>query len=85
MLVGLHYKFLHPPDYDLDWMCRALDLPENIVKLCKLVAGRRAVYLLRLRAIYRPMIKASLADNFNQRVQGNRFFLFDKIFLFPSP
>ncbi|CAK0906838.1 unnamed protein product, partial [Prorocentrum cordatum] len=81
LLVGLHYKFYHPPDFEIERMIRALGLPAPIRELCKGMAEHCETCLQRQRAMNKPSIKMTIAVRFNERARADLFFVFEKTWL----
>ncbi len=80
-LLGLHIKFWHASLSDMSRMLYrgghgkdVLDLLPEVLKRCKECQERA-------RTMSKPLIKASLATHFNDRVQTDLFFLWDRCYV----
>ncbi|CAK0791575.1 unnamed protein product, partial [Prorocentrum cordatum] len=82
LLLGFHLKFWHATPDEMARLLAALGVEPNIIKLCPQVVkdlceGCRKYAM----PLHRPAFRAHITTKFNERVQGDLFFLWDMIWL----
>ena len=80
-LLGLHIKFWHAPEYELRRLLYrggqgkdVIALLPKVIELCTECAAVQAT-------MHKPLVKAAIAEHFNQRVQTDLLFIWDKCFM----
>lgn len=82
LLLGFHLKFWHATPDEMARLLSALGVEPQIIKLCPKVV-KQCCEACRKYAhpLNKPAVRALLTTHFNERVQGDLFFLWDKTWL----
>ena len=81
VLMGLHIKFWHASAQDMKGMLWRANYDNTILALVDSVVKSCRECSAFARSMPKPMMKAALSHHFNDRVQTDLFFIFDKIFV----
>ena len=82
LLLGFHLKLRHASANEMYRLLAALDVRIDILKLIPVVVKQCCEACRRYQPpLNKPGLRATLAMHFNHRVQGDLFFVGDKIWL----
>ena len=81
LLQGLHERMWHAPAADMLRMLQAMLLPKDVLSLGVQVANECPQCREWKPRIHKSVIKSSLATQFNEVVETDLFFLWDKTFI----
>ena len=82
LLQGLHERFWHAPAHDMKTFLRLAGIiQKNILQLIDLVPQNCPECRDFARQTHKPQTRITIAVRFNQRVQGDIFFVWDLIIL----
>ena len=78
MVMGLHVKFWHASDAELARLLYRAGHDKSVVDLARGTCRRCKECSAWQRPMTKPLVRAGLAEHFNDRVQTDLFFIFDK-------
>ena len=82
LILGLHEKFWHAPPARLMQLLERAGLPKDAIALVPQVVPKKCKRCMQFtHAKHRPKVKSRLATKFNQVVQADLFFLWERRFI----